>query len=72
MSFQYPPRTPFAHARSWSTAAEIAVDRERQNIHLVHLHSRIAADEEEEAEMEVENTTRPTAPNADQDNTAGG
>ena len=60
------------HACSWSTTAEIAVDRERRNIHLVCLHSRIAADEEEEAEMEVEDTTRPAAPNADQDNTTGG
>jgi len=72
VSFQYPPRMPFAHARSWSTAAKIAVDRERRNIHLARLHSSIAAKEEEEAEMEVKDTTRPTAPNADQDNTAGG
>ena len=48
------------------------MDRERRNIHLARLHSSIAAEEEEEAEMEVEDTTRPAAPNADQDNTAGG
>ena len=63
---------PFAHAHSWSTVVEIAVDCKQRDIHLIHLHLSIAANEEEEAKMEVEDTTRPTTPNADQDNTSGG
>jgi hypothetical protein len=51
--FQYPPRVPSAHARSWATAAERFVDEQRAANGLARLHNNVApADESDDEAME--------------------
>ena len=52
--FQYPPRVPSAHARSWATAAERFVDEQRAANGLARLHNNVApADESDDEAMEA-------------------
>ena len=68
LQFQYPPRAPSAHARSWSTASEIAVDQLCLQTSVNRIFSSIANDEEDETEMEIEaSTSNPDATNPGKD-----
>jgi hypothetical protein len=50
--FQYPPRAPSAHARSWATSTELIVDDNRRRAGLLRLHNHVTeADEDNDADM---------------------
>ena len=51
-TFQYPPRVPSAHARSWGTASEMSVDQRRASLNLPNIIIGVAtSDESEDTEM---------------------
>jgi hypothetical protein len=49
--FQYPPRAPSAHPRSWATSSEMAVDLTRRNQGLPLLLNQVNAEDEVDEEM---------------------
>ena len=58
-TFQYPPRVPSAHARSWATAAERFVNERCVTSGLSELQGDIAPKDESDDEAMVDAVERP-------------